>query len=465
MLFFKEDFMSTQTGLFLNRRRFLQGSAALGVGALGLDVLAACGGSAPATPGVASATVNTLPPNTNPGAQYVFKQVIKQFEQSHPNEKIVGKTAPYDPATFFTRVAAGQAEDATQTYFTEPPLMISKHVVADITTLAKGWQYWSSYNPGIVSIATDPATGKIYGVPQNGYALGLFYNRKLFSAAGLNPDKPPATWEEFRSAAKALATSSVAGYAEPSISNQGGWRFTNWMYSAGGDMQSADGTKATFNSEKGISVLQMLKTMRFTDKSLTKQQGYVQDNILQLLATGKVAMAIMAPDQLNVMKSVYGADLTNFGIGAMPQNGGNAALTGGNIFVFNPKSSQEVIKAAFDYVLYSNFDLNLLESSLAQQAANGQVVGAPTSVLFTGDFQKQIQALNAKYATVPLQNYASFINSTVALRPEPRKETQKMYAALDPAVQAVLSDQNADPQKLLNQAAQQFQQVLDQAAS
>jgi ABC-type glycerol-3-phosphate transport system substrate-binding protein len=205
--------------------------------------------------------------------------------------------------------------------------------------------------------------------------------------------------------------------------------------------------------------------MRFADNSLTKQQGYIQDDILPLLASGKVAMAIMAPDQLNALKTVYGADLTNFGLGLMPQNGGNTALTGGNIFVFNPKSSQAVIKAAFDYVIYSNFNLDVLESTLAQQAAAGQVVGAPTSVIFTGDFQRKIQALNTKYATVPLQNYTSFINSTVALRPEPRNQTQKMYAALDPAVQAVLSDPNADPQTLLNQAAQQFQQILNQSAS
>src|SRR5258707_2484566 len=367
----------------------------MGVGGMGLDLPAACGPTA-ATPGVASATVNTLPPRTNPGAQYVFKQVIQQFEKAYPNEKIVGKTDPYVPATFFAKVAAGQAEDATQTFFPEPPLMISKHVVADITSLAKGWKYWSSYNAGIASIVTDPSTGKIYGVPQNGYALALLYNRKLFTAAGLDPDKPPTTWDDFRHAAKALSSSSVAGYAEPSVTNQGGWRFTNWMYSAGGDMQSADGTKATFNSDKGVAVLQLLKNMRFTDKSTTKQQGFVQDNILPLLASGKVAMAIMAPDQLNALKTVYVADLNDFCLGAMPQNGGNAALTGGNIFVFNPKSSQDVIKAAFDYVIYSNFDLNVLESSLAQQAAAGQVVGAPTSVVFQGGFPQKVTAFDKK---------------------------------------------------------------------
>ncbi|HVU66874.1 MAG TPA: extracellular solute-binding protein [Ktedonobacteraceae bacterium] len=457
--------ISSRKTFFLNRRAFLRGSAALGAGALGLEALVACGDATSSTPGVVTATVNTLPPAANAGAVYVFNQMIKQFEQAHPGEKIVGKNDPYDPSTFFARLAAGQAEDATQSYFTEPPLLISKHAAADITSLAKGWQYWNSYNQGIVSIATDPSTDKIYGVPQSGYALGIYYNRKMFSAAGLDPDKPPTTWDDFRAYAKKLTTSSVAGFAETSTGNQGGWHFTNWMYTAGGDMQSADGKTATFNSAKGVSVLQMLKAMRFTDNSMTKQQLFTQADTLQLLATNKVAMVVMAPDQLNTLKSQYQANLDDFGIGPMPQNGGNAALTGGNIFIFNPKSSAAVIKAAFDYVIYSNFDLDVMESNLAAQSAAGQVVGAPTNVLFTGEFQQKINDLTKKYANVPLANYAPFLNSTAALRPEPRTETQKMYAALDPVVQAVLTNPNADPQALLDQAAKQFQQVLDQAAS
>lgn len=452
-----------KTTSFLKRRSFLQGSAALGTGLLGLDVLAACGANGPASPSKVTATVNTLPPASNPGAVYVFNQVIKQFEQSHPGELIVGKNDPYDPSTYFARLAAGQAEDATQSYFTEPPLLIAKHAVADITSLAKGWQYFSSYNPGIATIATDAATGKVYGIPQNGYALGIYYNRAMFKAAGLDPDKPPTTWDDFRSYAKKLTTSSVAGFAETSSSNQGGWHFTNWMYTAGGDMQSSDGTKALFNSAKGVSVLQLLKAMRFTDQSMTKQQLLTQADTLQLLATNKVAMVVMAPDQLDTLKTQYQANLDDFGIAPMPQNGGNAALTGGNIFIFNPKSSPAVIKAAFDYVIYSNFNLTVWENSLATQAAAGQVVGAPTNVLFQGAFQQKLNALNTKYANVPLQNYATFINSTLALRAEPRNQTQKMYAALDTVMQAVLTNANADPQTLLNQAAQQFQQVLNQS--
>jgi multiple sugar transport system substrate-binding protein len=217
------------SGSSFNRRSFLQRSAVVGAGAFSLEAFLAACGSTPATASVASATVNTLPPASNPGAIFVFNQLVRQFEQAYPNEKIVGKNDPYDPTTFLARLAAGQAEDATQSYFTEPPLLIQKHALADITSLAKGWQYWSSYNPGVASIATDASSGKVYGIPVSGYALGIYYNRKMFQAAGLNPDKPPTTWDDFRSYAKELTSASVAGYAETSTSNQGGWHFTNWM--------------------------------------------------------------------------------------------------------------------------------------------------------------------------------------------------------------------------------------------
>ena len=452
-------------GSAVSRRGFLKGSALLvGAGALSVEAfVAACSSNATST-SVATASVNSLPPSSNPGALFVFNQQVKQFEQAYANEKIVGKNDPYDPTTYFARLAAGQQEDGVQSYFTEPPLLISKHAAADITSLAKGWQYFADYAPSIASIVTDSA-GKIYGIPTNGYTLGILYNRSMFKAAGLDPDKPPTTWADFRAAAKALTSSSVFGFAETSTGNQGGWHFTNWMYTAGGDLQSADGTKATFNSDKGISVLQLLKDMRFTDNSITKAQGYTQDKTLQLLATNKVAMVVMAPDQLNTLQSQYGADLKNFGLGPMPQNGGNATLSGGNLWIFNPKSSADTIKAAFDYVIYTNFDLGVLENSRAQQAANGQAVGAPTAQLFKGDFQQKLSALDAKYSNVPRENYTTYINSTFALRAEPRKQTQKMYAALDGPMQAVLTNAGADPSALLNQAAQAFQQVLDSAGS
>jgi hypothetical protein len=168
---------------------------------------------------------------------------------------------------------------------------------------------------------------------------------------------------------------------------------------------------------------------------------------------------------MTFFKFQYQANLDDFGIGPMPQNGGNAALTGGNVFIFNPKSAQNVLKAAVDYVLYSGFNLSVLESQYKDATKNQTLVGLPTNIIFVGAFQKQLTDLGNKYANVPVSNYKPFADSNLTLRAEPRNQTQKMYALLDSVMQAVLTNSNANPKTLLDQASQQFQQVLDSSAS
>ena len=233
----------------------------------------------------------------------------------------------------------------------------------------------------------------------------------------------------------------------------------------GGDLeqQQNNAWKATFNDDNGVKVLQMLKDMRWTDKSMTEQQLLEVKDVLPLLATGQVAMAVMAPDALQSLKAQFQANIDDFGMGALPQGGGNATLAGGAAWIFNPKSSPDVIKAAFDWTVNRDFNLAAYESDLKAQQERGDLVGWPQLPLFGGDFQKQRDAIVAKYANAPVQNYQAYSTATLQLRPEPPIETQKMYAVLDTAMQAVLTDETADPKQVLDQAASQFQStVLDQ---
>ena len=69
------------------------------------------------------------------------------------------------------------------------------------------------------------ANGHIFGLPRQAYGIGLQYNRDLFTQAGLDPDKPPTTWDEVRADAKAIADKTgQAGYVQMSQSNTGGWQ-------------------------------------------------------------------------------------------------------------------------------------------------------------------------------------------------------------------------------------------------
>ena len=138
-------------------------------------------------------------------------------------------------------------------------------------------------------------------------------------------------------------------------------------------------------------------------------------------------------------------------------------MAGGAAWIFNPKSSPEVIKAAFEWTVNRDFNLQAFESDLQGQKERDALIGWPQLPLFTGAYRQQRDAIVAKYANAPVENYKPYADAKLQLRPEPPIETQKMYAELDNAMQAVLTDEAADPKAVLDQAAQQFQTtVLDQ---
>ena len=83
--------------------------------------------------------------------------------------------------------------------------------------------------------------------------MSLTYNCSLFTQAGLDPTKPPTTWDEVRAAAKTIAEKTgVAGYAEMATENTGGWQLTTSTYALGGRMETVgdDGkVTATVNND------------------------------------------------------------------------------------------------------------------------------------------------------------------------------------------------------------------------
>ena len=75
----------------------------------------------------------------------------------------------------------------------------------------KGKQYMrGAFDTNIVNIK-----GKVhlYGLPFQTTCLALFWNRNLYREAGLNPDSPPKTWDEFVQYAQALTDIKKKRYA------------------------------------------------------------------------------------------------------------------------------------------------------------------------------------------------------------------------------------------------------------
>ncbi|MGH2517000.1 MAG: hypothetical protein ACRDHP_15225, partial [Ktedonobacterales bacterium] len=156
----------TSDATLLSRRAFMRNGAAAGVGVMGLgSLLAACAGTS--SPGTLTVVTNDLPPTSDPGDTRILQNLIASFQQSHAGVKINPILDQYNSQTYFSKAAAHTQEDAVDAAFTEPPLMIQRKTVANVTAQIKKQSFYSSFVPSALAIATGP-DGQYYGLPYAG---------------------------------------------------------------------------------------------------------------------------------------------------------------------------------------------------------------------------------------------------------------------------------------------------------
>jgi multiple sugar transport system substrate-binding protein len=99
--------------------------------------------------------------------------------------------------------------------------------------------------------------GGTYGMPYVFSTPVLFYNADLFRAAGLDPEKPPTTWGEFKQAALAITGASEAdgGYLACLGTGAADWCLQGIIRSDGGRVLSEDGRKIAWGEEGSVGAL------------------------------------------------------------------------------------------------------------------------------------------------------------------------------------------------------------------
>ncbi|WP_327393263.1 extracellular solute-binding protein [Streptomyces sp. NBC_01186] len=450
----------------MSRSRYRRTStlaAAAAFALVALTALTACGsGGDEAADGKTHLTVNCRPQPSAKIDHKRFGEDVKAFEKQHPKIDITAHDAYpcQDPKTFDAKLAGGQMEDVFYTYFTDTKHVVDINQAADITPYVKDLKGYQDIQKALRDAYT--VDGRIYGIPRTNYSMGLLYSRKLFTKAGLDPDKPPGTWDEVRSAAKKIAKvgKGTVGYAEYSAQNQGGWHFTAQVYARGGDVVSSDGKKARVNTPEGKDVLRNLKDMRWQDVSMGSKQLLTMNDALQLMGSGKLGMYMAAPDNVPRIVKEAGGSYKDLAFAPMP--GGKGTLIGGDGYMFNKKASPEKIKAGLRWLEWTFLTPGRgFVNNYERLDKDGSPVGLPEPRLFTGATDAKDRALKKKSANVPVKNYASFTeaNQKLDLKLEPPK-AQQLYAVLDGAVSAVLTKKDADIDQLLKDASGKIDGIL-----
>jgi hypothetical protein len=193
---------------------------------------------------------------------------------------------------------------------------------------------------------------------------------------------------------------------------------------------------------------------------------YNQDDIRKAFSAGKIGMVLQAPDIYDQAVHLYGMNPADFGEGALPQgNGTNGTLTGGTIAMFNAKATPNQLLAAAKWVKYMNFqqyfDKDLAVQNAKSSAASNSAVGTPGLPPVKDSIYQRYLGWIKNEINVPLDQFKGYTASALPLIPEPA-DAQNTYATLDPVVQKVLTDQNADIKQLVASAGQTIDRNLAQ---
>jgi multiple sugar transport system substrate-binding protein len=426
-------------------------------------------GSAAAGPGSpVTVTVGCEPPTSQASARQGWIEDVAAFEKLYPYITIKSDdTNPCDnPATFDAKLASGKMDDVFYTYFTDGDNVIASGEAADIQKYESQINDVSDIQPSLLNVYRqgNSSSGDLYGIPTGNYSLGLVYNRTLFQEAGLNPDDPPTTWAQVESDAIAISKlgKGIVGYGDYSAGNTGGWHFVAELYSRGGTAVTSNGQSANFDNATGRQVLDFLHTMRFTDNVMGTAQGLQYNDLLQMMASGKLGMYVAAPDNLTSIHSQYNVPYTNLGVGPMP--GETATLLGGSGYMFNKNDTPAQIQAGIKFIDYEFMTSGLGQFNYKRLAATGQPVGLPEPDLWQGAAATQNAANVAAYANLPTANFAAYVAATpkMQLLIEP-PQAQAIYAKGDAVMDAVLTNPNADIPQLLSTYSSQADTILSTA--
>ncbi|MGD9213620.1 MAG: ABC transporter substrate-binding protein [Desulfobacteraceae bacterium] len=186
--------------------------------------------------------------------------------------------------------------------------------------------------------------GAVWTFPFAANNVALYYNKDHFQAAGLDP-QGLNTWQDLKAYAKKLTTENRYGL-ELSIGTGEWLTFSTllpFLWQAGGDLVTADGSKAVFNSQAGIEALEYLSGLVNEEKCAKWSEvgaGYKIDNFV----AGRVSMMICGPWNLNALQS---QDNVKYGAVFLPKGKVRATDLGGeNLYLFKSNEARE--KAAWE---------------------------------------------------------------------------------------------------------------------
>jgi len=227
--------------------------------------------------------------------------------------------------------------------------------------------------------------GQLWPMPFNVSNPVLYYNKKAFQTAGLDPNNPPKTLDEVKAAAQKLKDSGTVGQAGFGLKLDP-WYLEQWSALGGktfvnnGNGRKSRATSTTFDNATGKEIFTFMNEMVQQGLARTNPAENNFDNLLGV-GNGNFGMTIDTSAALGTIQQLLaGGQYPNveLGVASMPgPKGKGGVLVGGGANYIVKKSSPEKQAAAWQYAKFLNDPQTQAEWSIAtgyvpirQSAAN-----------------------------------------------------------------------------------------------
>lgn len=314
----------------------------------------------------------------------------------------------------------------------------------DIVKTDEEKTWLNSFYPALME--NGKTGGKTWGIPFQRSTIVMYYNKDAFREAGLDPNKPPATWDELVSAGKKL-NKGTAGHMDRwgmMIPSTG---YPYWMFGAlamqnDQVLMNSAGNETNFDAPATIEALQFWRDLGEKHKVMpsgTIEWGTLRQNFLE----GKTAIMWHSTGNLTTVKKNAKFD---FGVAMLPAGKRRGTPTGGGNFYIFKKSSPEEQAASMKLIRFLTQPGRTAEWSIKTGYLGTRPDAYETDALkkYVVEFPPAAVARDQlEFATAELSTY----------------QTGRVRKLLDDAIQSVLTGAKA-PAEALGSAQSQADKVL-----
>lgn len=315
----------------------------------------------------------------------------------------------------------------------------------DLAQTAADKAWLTSFYPAFMD--NSMTGGKTYGIPFQRSTPVLYWNKEAFKAAGLDPETPPATWEEQIAFGKKLTKRDANGNVTQwgvRIPSSG---FPYWLFqglTTQNDVILANdaGNKTNFDDPKVVEALQYLVDLSV--KHEVMQPGIIEwGSTPKAFFEGQTAMMWTTTGNLTNVRNNAPFD---FGVAMLPANKRRGAPTGGGNFYIFKDSTDEQKAASFDFIKW----ISAPEQAAKWSIATGYVAPRPDAwetpamKAYVADFPPALVARDQlEYAVAELSTY----------------QNQRITTILNDALEAAITGQK-EPAAALEEAQAQADRIL-----